>query len=225
MIGEDWSADEVPELDGAVIGAREGMSPVGCNRHRAHPSLVAGEGAEELAGLQVPEPAACGRRSRRVPCRPSGLIATAFTPSSWPAKVRRSWPVCRSQSLTVSVIGAREGLAAVGTHRHGEDHTLVASEGTEELAGLQVPEPQRARRASRREHGGPSGMIDRCAHPVFVAREGAEELAGLQVPEPERAVARAREGMAAIGLIATAKTILHGPRRCGGAGRSAGPRV
>ena len=115
-------------LDSAVIGAGEGVAPIGGYRHRAHPMLVTGERAKELSGLQVPEPqravigagegmAAVGAHRHRdhrifMACegaqvwpvcrsqslsvrsseperawRPSGLIATAKTMPSWPARV------------------------------------------------------------------------------------------------------------------------------------------
>ena len=102
----------------------------------------------ELQGLDQREPDEAWR--------PSGLSATARSPSSRPANVRRSWPVCRSQSLRVRSY-----------------------------------EPERAWR--------PSGDIATAITLALVARERVQEPAGLQVPEPQRAIARAREGLAAVG--------------------------
>ena len=55
----DWrrlAGDQIPELDGAVSRAREGVAPVGGERHVGHIILVAREVAEEQAALQIPEP-------------------------------------------------------------------------------------------------------------------------------------------------------------------------
>ena len=41
---------DIPEPERAVIGAREGMAPVGANRNRAHRSGVLREGMQELTG-------------------------------------------------------------------------------------------------------------------------------------------------------------------------------
>ena len=105
--------------------------------------------------------------------RPSGAIATALTACSWPAKVRRSWPVCRSQSLSVRSSRAREGVAAVGAHRHRAHPVLVACESAKELAGLQVPELERCGRRSRRGRGGRRGSPPP-QRPCLRGRRGCE---------------------------------------------------
>ena len=75
----DRSADaivEVPEPERAVVRAREGMPPVGAYRDRAHRARVLGEGMQELAGSEVPEPKGAVRGSGKR-MRSSGATATA----------------------------------------------------------------------------------------------------------------------------------------------------
>ena len=72
---------------------------------------------------------------------PSGLKATLFTAPVWPV---RGWPVFGSHSRRVCVGAAGNDAMPVGAERHTVHRALVAGQwGTEGLAGVGVPQPQR----------------------------------------------------------------------------------
>ena len=82
------------------VGAGRGQGPVGAERDPVDPAGVPGQGAEVLERRGVPDP------DRAVPAPaarnlPSGLNATQLTYSVWSVRVRRSFPVATSQTLTV----------------------------------------------------------------------------------------------------------------------------
>src|SRR5262249_52977711 len=54
--GSADSLPDLPEPEGAVLGAREGIATIGGHRYRLHGSLVAGKSTDGLAGHEIPEP-------------------------------------------------------------------------------------------------------------------------------------------------------------------------
>ena len=155
------------------------------------------EGAQGLAGRQIPQPqrvvigagegaAAVGQHRHRV-----DRIGVPFEGAQGLAG--REIP----QPQRV-VIGAGEGAAAVGQHRHRADRSGVPFEGAQGLAGRQIPQPQRvvigagegAAAVGQHRH-----RVDRSGVPF----EGAQGLAGRQIPQPQRVVIGAGEGAAAVG--------------------------
>jgi hypothetical protein len=73
-------------------------------------------------------------------------------------------------------------MTGVEAYPDRKAYAVVAHEGVNEPAGLQIPKPQRP--VARPGDGGASvrGYRHR-AHPVVMAREGTEDLAGSQVSE------------------------------------------
>ena len=92
---------QVPEPQGSVARTRrEPSAAIRRYRYCAHPILMAREGAEEPASLEVPS-LTMQSPNLKAHIDRQGSSPLPNTISSWPPSVRRSRPLCKSQSLSV----------------------------------------------------------------------------------------------------------------------------
>ena len=75
------------------------MRPSGVSATACHLTRVPFEGAQQAPALQVPHLERLSADPETM--RPSGVSATAFTPSVWPSRVRSRRPLSRSHTLSV----------------------------------------------------------------------------------------------------------------------------
>ena len=160
--------------------------PSGLNATPVTTAVVAGQGAQALAGGRVPQP-------RRLVAAGGGeqppVRAERHAPDrgrSWPVRVRRHSPVAGSHSRAVL-----SSLAVASSRPSGLNATprpaVVAGQGAQALAGGRVPQPRRLVVAGGGEQ--PPVRAERhAADPAVVAGQGAQALAGGRVPQPRRLV-------------------------------------
>ena len=129
---------EVPDLEGVVVGGRDGVAAIGGHRHGAHPPCVAGEGALLLASLEVPdlegEVGGGGDGAAAIWGHRHGAHRSLMAGESALLLAGLEVP-----DLKGAVRGGGDSAPAVRGHRHGVHCSRVASESAFLLPGLEVP--------------------------------------------------------------------------------------
>ena len=126
--GQAAAGRQLPELDGAVLAAGQGVAAAGAEADRGHAALVPLEGGAGSDRWPRPTVRESGRRCPKGRSWPSALSATASTLSPCPVKRAQALPAGGVPQAERPVAAAGQGVPAVGAPAHGEHRAFVAVE-------------------------------------------------------------------------------------------------
>ena len=164
--------------------------------------MLSGEDGDLFSALQVPQPQLSVIRGRDGPA-PSGVTATALTPSVWPSSVRILWPLSKSQSRSVRSLEPETAWRPSGV-------TATARPSPYGLRGCgwfgrsPGPTPAAFRHLDAETARRPSGVTATAPDRSSVWPSSVRMFGRFSKSQPQRPVIGSRDGRRPSGVTATA---------------------
>ena len=162
------------------------------HRHRDDPAGVALQGRQQRARSRS-QTLSVWSSEAETTRRPSGVTATAFTPSAWPSRVASSAPVLEVPDLERLVLGGRDHAPPVRRHRHRPDPSRRGPPASPAARPVSRSHTLSVLSAEAETTRRPSGVTAHAHTQSAWPSRVASTAPRLEVPDLERPVLRRRD--------------------------------